>query len=227
MKHYISCLLLAGLLVCSPAAVKAQKNTYYHTRHEIGVTVGVDGTTQLFSGMVNLMEIMVSATVTTAMTGGMATGYYNYGDKKNTPAFSLEYYYHLNKVVGLGGFLGYNGMSRDMLVKWTDNTTGKRHTDKSGEARVRNYSIIPTAKFDWMRKKHFGMYSKLGLGVSFIHETQKDDLDGGTDESDTDLLANFQLSLLGMEFGSQHIRGFVELGVGEQGFALAGLKYKF
>ena len=36
----------------------------------------------------------------------------------------------------------------------------------------------------------------------------------------------FQASLIGAEFGKQ-FRGFAELGVGEQGFLLAGIRYKF
>ena len=37
----------------------------------------------------------------------------------------------------------------------------------------------------------------------------------------------WQASLLGAEVGSQNLRGFFELGVGEQGIILAGIKYKF
>jgi hypothetical protein len=32
---------------------------------------------------------------------------------------------------------------------------------------------------------------------------------------------------LGLEAGSQHLRGYVELGVGEQGVMLAGVRYRF
>ena len=49
--------------------------------------------------------------------------------------------------------------------------------------------------------------------------------EAGRDDK-TDLLFNFQASLLGVEFGGA-FRGFVELGFGEQGIALAGLRYKF
>jgi hypothetical protein len=38
---------------------------------------------------------------------------------------------------------------------------------------------------------------------------------------------NFQASLLGIEAGGQNVRGFVELGMGEQGVALAGIRCKF
>ena len=76
------------------------------------------------------------------------------------------------------------------------------------------------------------MYSKVGVGVSFMFEHQKDELDSNssakaTDETDTTIIPNLQCSLLGLEGGSEAIRGFVELGFGEQGIMLAGVKYKF
>ena len=37
----------------------------------------------------------------------------------------------------------------------------------------------------------------------------------------------FQASLLGIEAGSPTIRAFTELGTGEQGIILAGVRYKF
>ena len=68
------------------------------------------------------------------------------------------------------------------------------------------------------------MYLKAAAGYTLqrINETYK-----GQDESTTDGIFNVQFSLLGMEAGSQHIRAFIELGFGEQGIALAGLRYKF
>ena len=38
---------------------------------------------------------------------------------------------------------------------------------------------------------------------------------------------NFQVSAIGVEVGSPKFRGFAELGYGEQGIALIGLRYKF
>ena len=75
------------------------------------------------------------------------------------------------------------------------------------------------------------MYSKVGLGVTF--RTQKEDINeakasnNGSDQSKNDVFFNFQLSALGMEFGAETVRGFVELGVGEQGMGLVGIRCKF
>jgi hypothetical protein len=38
---------------------------------------------------------------------------------------------------------------------------------------------------------------------------------------------NFQVSALGIEAGTENVRGFAELGIGEQGIALAGVRIRF
>ena len=219
-----SLIAVATLIVCGN--VNAQTSTsYYNTRHEIGVSVGSGTMTEIISGLADFTTIGIEAAISTIITGGTTTAYYTYGDEHYTPAISVEYYYHINKVVGLGGYVAYNGMNRDMYYTWR--TDGIDHKEYSGKAKRSNLSIIPTAKFDWLRKEHFGLYSKAGIGVSIMHETQKDDKEGRTDYSDTSVIPNIELTFIGMEAGSQTWRGFLEYGLGEQGILSAGLRYKF
>ncbi len=216
------------LMMLGGMTAQAQKHQYYDTKHEVGIAIGGAANTEIIGGLAELTGIMVSTLATTVVTGGTMTGTsYSYGSKEYIPALSAEYYYHVSKVVGVGGFVALNGMSRDMYVKWTDNVNGTSHVTKTGTARIRNVSVIPTAKFDWLRRKSIGLYSKLGAGVTFMHESQKEEGEGGADYSDTSVCFNFQATLLGLEAGSPRFRGFVELGMGEQGLALAGLRYKF
>ena len=68
------------------------------------------------------------------------------------------------------------------------------------------------------------MYSKLAIGATYrdyskTHEQEK--------ATDNEVLFNFQVSALGVEAGGQHVRGFAELGIGEQGVILGGVRYKF
>lgn len=210
--------------------VNAQESEYYTTKHEVGLTIGSGATTEIVSGLSNFMNVAVSSVVSTVITGGIATGSYSYGDEHYIPTLSAEYYYHVSKGVGLGGFLAFNGVTRDMYINWRENYNGGGWTSaKTGKAKRFNLSIIPTAKFDWLRKRNFGMYSKVGLGASFMFESQEDDIkkDGSTDVNDTTVIPNVQCSLLGIEGGSTQFRGFVELGFGEQGILLAGLRCKF
>ena len=204
---------------------------YYNTKHELGITIGAGAITEIAGGLSDFAELAIVATATSAISGGAYTGSSSYGDEKYLPNISVEYYYHVSKAIALGGFMAFNGLDRDVYGEWRNNESGHNSKTKIGEASRRNLSFVPTAKFDWLRKKYFGMYSKVGLGVSFMFENQKDD--GSNDGADfkevdkTSIIPNIQVSLLGLEGGSENFRGFVELGVGEQGIVLAGLKYKF
>lgn len=220
-------IFLAVVSLTSWTSVDAQKTNYYDAKNELGISIGAGSNTEIFSGLAKLTEIAISSIVTTTVTGGMATGYYKYGEESYIPTVSLEYFRRVSKVVAIGGFVAFNGLNRDMLLTWKDNSTGKKTEKKTGEARRRNFSILPTAKFDWFRKHYFGMYSKVGIGISIMNETQKDDMKGGTDFSDTSVIPNYQLTLLGMEGGSSRLRLFAELGTGEQGIILAGVRAKF
>jgi hypothetical protein len=89
---------------------------------------------------------------------------------------------------------------------------------------------MPSVKFNWLRKNNWGMYSKLAAGATYTHfcfEDYENDRKTGEKETANDLFFNFQVSLIGIEAGNQHVRGFAEFGIGEQGIALAGVRYKF
>lgn len=212
------------MMMTANASAQSQ---YYNTKHEVGISVGAGAFTEIVSSLADATSIAVSATLTTLVTLGTNTAYYTYGNEKVIPTISAEYYWHVNKVVGWGGLVAFNGSSRDMYVNWHDNVNDTHRMEKSGEATRRNLSLIPMAKIDWLRCRYFGLYSKAGLGVSFMFEHQEDDVEGGTDFTDTTVIPNFQTTLLGIEAGSQRMRAYVEVGIGEQGMALAGLKYKF
>ena len=91
---------------------------------------------------------------------------------------------------------------------------------KIGDLTQSYFTLMPAVKFDWFQSKTFGVYSKLGAGATIRSEK-------GGDENESALHFNWQASLLGLELGSHQIRGFVEVGVGEQGIGLVGLRYKF
>ena len=88
---------------------------------------------------------------------------------------------------------------------------------------------MPSVKFNWLRKKGFGMYSALSAGLMFnsisCNSNAKANDPDAKDETLTTFM--FQATALGAEFGGQQLRGFVELGIGEKGLLCAGLRYKF
>ena len=71
----------------------------------------------------------------------------------------------------------------------------------------------------------------MAAGVSYARFNDEDyDENGkknGNNAVSNDLLFNYQASLIGVEAGSAHLRAFAELGIGEQGIVLGGVRFKF
>ena len=112
---------------------------------------------------------------------------------------SGEYFYHVSDLVGVGGIACY-AFFRD------------QSPEEGSINPISCYTLLPAVKFDWLRHERFGMYSKLGAGASWFSSDQ--------------FTFNLQASLVGAEFGDR-VRGFLELGLGEQGFVLGGIRYRF
>ena len=229
MKTSRNLLIAATLILCGTTVsvnANAQTTTENFKRHEIGVTVGYGATSQLFDGLANFAAVAMEATITSIAPGGTHTGY-TLGETQELPVFSVEYYYHINPIVGIGGYVAYTGSYRDMYDVWKDNNSGNVHKNYCGKARHHNISFIPTFKFNWLNREHVSLYSKTGLGITILTETQKDEKNSnGVDHSDTDVIPNIQLTFIGCEAGNQTLRGFAEFGLGEQGVC-AGVRYKF
>jgi hypothetical protein len=87
---------------------------------------------------------------------------------------------------------------------------------------------MPSVKFNWLRRTNWGMYTKVAAGASLRHSTIKNNEDiSAKNKTDNTLFFNFQVSALGIEAGTENVRAFAELGVGEQGVGLAGVRFRF
>ncbi len=206
--------LVAALTLCGTA--QAQQ-VDYGNKHEVGITYGVYSNSQYFSFLEDL--------VTLSVTGGSLS---NENEKFFGP-MTVEYFYRVKPWLGVGGIGailinnkdGVGGIGAILI----NNKDLYLHNEKCGTSRSCYFSLLPAVKADWLRREHFGMYSKLGIGVTVL--SLKDKLDTGDKESGTAATVNWQLSLIGMEAGGSKLRGFAELGFGEQGIFLAGIRYKF
>ena len=118
---------------------------------------------------------------------------------------------------GVGGILAYGENKQDVYLLG----------DKDGVSKNTYLTLMPAVKFDWLRKKHFGMYSKLAVGATLRNEKYDSVETSNKNDSDSEVHVNWQASLLGMEAGGPTIRGVLELGTGEQGIILVGMRYKF
>ena len=117
----------------------------------------------------------------------------------------IEYYYHVTPGVAIGAMASISG------CKWGNN----------GEEKTKYYTVMPSVKFNWLRKDYFGMYSTLAAGFMVASLS-------GSNNGSSDSKVTFMghVTALGAEFGGQ-LRGFAEFGFGERGVITLGARYKF
>lgn len=154
----------------------------------------------------NEISIAYGAGSNTDLIGSIYKGVFTGKQLNYWGPASLEYFYRPSEKLGIG-VIGVIGG-----CKWDE---GK------GDPKSTFYSVLPAIKYNWRVREHVSMYSKLGVGLTFGSDSG--DVDKSKSSSTT---FNFQASFFGIEFGSA-FRGFAELGFGEQGVILAGLRYKF
>jgi len=200
MKKFI---VFAVVVMISVIGAKAQSD---EPRNEIGVSYGL-GVSLIGDGIGH----GIGEGIFDAMVGRKWTNDKQFG------SLAVEYFRHLdNPRVAIGGIVTYSQYGEDV----------EHQGVKEGERKRKYISVMPSVKYYYVDKKGFGMYSKLGLGGMLLN-SKSEDTQSGKSDSDSKFYVAYQVSLLGLEAGSQHIRAFLEAGIGEQGIVLAGLRCKF
>ena len=199
MKRLLSSV---ALLIISSFVCLAQTD---ESRHEISVSYGYLTLPQAID-LISVGTVTVLGGLYVGIADVMAPGdqeYLKRLDNGGTGSFSFQYLYSLNKTIKLGGILCY------------ESTWGEWN---SGDEYIVHYpAIIATSKFMWFNREHFGMYSKLSLGLTLAINGQCEAM----------LIPAFQTSAVSMEFGGKALRGFLETGWGNQGLLNMGMKYSF
>ncbi len=191
------------LLACAlMGSVNMLAQDGYDTKHEISVSYG--------AGAISLITTSFGAGLGGALVGETT-------EESDFGPLAIEYFYHVSEKVGIGGVFVYSSATDEF----------HQSGSKVSEMNDKFFTLMPSVKFNWLRKNHFGMYSKIAAGGTYDSAEYTRDGASESNKTTSEFHFNFQLSLLGAEFGSGQFRGFAELGVGEQGFALAGLRYKF
>ena len=158
-------------------------------KHEVGVFYGFESASNVFS--------LVTSAISAAA-----------GDQSSFwGPVGVEYYYNISPVVGLGAVAAYAGCKAE---------DDKTHKEDLTESFI---TVMPSVKFNWLRKKHFGMYSALSAGAMFASVKCNDNAKAADPNAkdETVTVFMFQVTALGAEFGGQQFRGFVEAGAGEKG----------
>lgn len=168
-------------------------------KHEVGVFYGVGSASNVLSFVTSVWSVAA---------GDQASFWGPIG---------VEYYYNVSPGIGLGAVTAFAGCKAE---------DDKTHQEDLTETF---FTVMPSVKFNWLRKKGFGMYSALSAGVMFCSISCNDNAKANDPNAKDETLTAFmfQATALGAEFGGQQFRGFVEAGVGEKGLLCAGLRYKF
>lgn len=128
---------------------------------------------------------------------------------RSTGSIGLEYMRYLGSGrVAFGAVFAYEGMTTTFEDK---NDSSKQRIDKDNVL-----TFMPSVKVMWFNRRNFGMYSRAGLGIT-----------ASVGATATRPFVAVQLSAIGMDFGGQWCRGFVEAGLGTQGVINAGIKACF
>ena len=197
--------LLASLAIVSFMSLPVQAQE--EPRHEVAISYGT---------VPNSIWIEVLSDISPAVAGA------TYDKCGLVGPIGLEYYYHTSPLLGVGAVATFSSYKQEESFKdvVTTNST------------ISYFSLMPSLKFNWLRRDNWGLYSKIAAGASLRHGTIKDvrhdgDHTAKSKTTEDDVFFNFQASVIGVEAGNQNVRGFAELGVGEQGVALAGVRFKF
>ena len=205
MRNRFSILLLSALALCGSNSALAQDfDANDEPKNEIAVGYG-------FVSSSNALDVF--SDVVSAIFGAQ------YENGKFIGPLSAEYFYHVSPLVGVGGIGVYSHHKQDVI----------QHEQVTGERSSNYFTVMPAVKFNWLRKQNWGLYSKVGLGYTRAeYKTTGKDSDGNyTKDSSSDNFFNFQASLVGIEAGSRSVRGFAELGFGEQGLIHGGIRFRF
>jgi hypothetical protein len=192
--------LLAVAAVMATMSVSGQ-DAYADMKHEMAITSGGLSLSQFIDLGMLAIDLGQQDNVMYSLNGH---------------AYTVEYFYRLKKWLGVGGMLMYG------------NGKPKAEVNNALVAEAKNHylSLMPAVKLDWVRRQYFGMYSKLAVGLTSRHQSMKGAGESRFEETNY-LHPNAHLTVVGMDFGSPHFRGFIDLGFGEQGIFSLGLRYKF
>ena len=185
--------LIFLLLAVIPAAGKGPSRGCSSSKHEVRLGIG----DMFFETLV--WNNQVHKNYAGALPGSVFTEKRDYF---YTPHISAEYAYHILPWMSLGGTVDFQ------YTGWKNH----RYDNENREVGVTdecfaNLCIMPTARFNYFRREHVGLYSAVAAGLDINCGTETD-IKG----NHTGLGAAIDLRFIGVTAGSGHWWGFAELG---------------
>ncbi|WP_147381224.1 hypothetical protein [Parabacteroides sp. AM08-6] len=140
-----------------------------------------------------------------------------YDDKGKFGSLNISYLFYPDDNLGFGIVYSYTNSDKRIL----------RNTNVVGDFYNSFHSICPSLKYNWYNYNLVTLYSRVNAGIaiattkaSFINEQTLPE-----EKTATKVFFMYQVSPVGIEVGRQ-IAGFIEVGFGHMGTAMAGLRYR-
>lgn len=193
-----SLLLLAVLLFSLSFQVKAQD--WKELQHEVSLSYGGLPVADLLDYYSGYFKPSTSSL---------------YDDKGKFGAFNISYLFYPDENWGIG--LVYSYTNSDKRITSNHKIVGDFFNSF--------HSICPSFKYNWYNYNFITLYSRLNAGIAIA--TADASYINAKEREKTEVKAFFmyQVSPIGIEVGRQ-IAGFIEVGFGHMGTAMAGLRYK-
>lgn len=145
-------------------------------------------------------------------------------------AYNFQYNRRFTKHLSAGADFTYQRITNGVYPGWIEKSLSKEEkNEKIGDMKSHYLSLIPLAKLFWFDTKYVGMYSKLGLGITFLdreYDAYKAQYSHVEKNSNRHCFLGLQLSPIGIEVG-RDMRGFLEVGYGTMGLIQFGLEATF
>ena len=142
-------------------------------------------------------------------------GHFSFENAHFIGGVGVEYVHYVNDWLGFGGTAMCDYMTATALSVASDGTK-----TPNGKFQLGVVSVMPVVKFAWLNRAHVGLYSKLAAGAGYTFTGDNADV------KDNFMFA-FQATPIGVDFGGEQFRGFVEAGLGMQGIVNAGVRWMF
>lgn len=199
---FLSIFIIATLLSTSMAAQNTPEKDF--KRHEISLGYGVIPFSDIFLSFGHLFSapfVGKNNKITSVTSDG---------------AFNAEYGYHLTKMIAITGEISYNRNKYTVVNKYTNEVVTNAYTDF--------VTTLAGVKFDWVNRKHFAFYSRVGLGVTLFSNPVSYISTANTSPS---AVIMFQASPVGLEGGTSFLRAYTEVGMGQNGLISFGIRARF
>ena len=193
------------LFVATFIAMNLFAQEYRSTKNEIGISYGLGISLTDWANLYGVGDGILKS----------GSDKRKFGDYSTFGTIGAEYFHSLSyPKLSIGGLAVISQLVDEVVSKGV-----------VGERTSNYYSLMPALKYNWIIKDRYTFYSKAAIGIMILN-ISNDDYENHSSWSDSYLFPMWQATLAGIEFGNL-FRGFAELGIGEQGIVLAGMKYKF